>query len=97
MNTNEIISALATTRSEIKLQPMQAHSVSLFIENAGKSINTFEFHAYGIVSPSQCISQLKAKGAIFEKQTKPAIDNSGKLHKSVAHYSLVGWDKNETI
>ena len=55
-----------------------------------KSLNTVELHELGINSPAHCIAKLKAKGAIIEKTTRTVTSNSGREHKRIACYRLIG-------
>lgn len=80
-----------TVTRTLSLQPLQAEVIKLFNQSPSKCVNTLEFRSAGVASPAQCISQLKSKGAIIEKITKPATDDAGKVHDRIAHYILKGW------
>jgi len=73
------------------LPPSQAEVISLFNQYPAEYISTFDFRRNGIASPSQRIAQLIAKGAVIDKVLKPAVCESGRMHKRVAWYVLRGW------
>jgi len=74
-----------------KLQPAQAKVLQMLNQHPYGWVNTFEFRNAGIASPSCCISQLKTRGAIIEKEMRSAIDHVGNVHTRVAHYRFMGW------
>lgn len=89
MNYIDLIKTLSSSRNSVTLYPREVASANLLMQ--AKTVNTFEFIQNGIASPSGAICTLKKQGAIIEKESKPAIDEAGKQHKRIAHYSLIGW------
>jgi hypothetical protein len=85
----DMIKILSSSRNPVTLYPAEAEVINLLMQ--ANTVNTFEFRHSGIATPSGAICTLRNKGAIIEKEVKPAIDEAGKQHKRVAHYSLVGW------
>ncbi len=77
--------------NDIKLTPAQGEVMSLFEANQHSTLSTFELRRSGMASPAQTIAQLKAKGALIKTVSRDAVDDSGKLHKRVAHYTFNGW------
>jgi len=73
-----------------KLAPLQSEVINLFNRYPRTPLNTFYFRREGITSPSQVIATLKAKGAVIHVTYQEAFDESGKLHKRVAHYTFNG-------
>ena len=74
-----------------KLQPMQAMALQRLNESPCGWVNTFELRDVGIISSAACISNLRARGAIIERELRPAIDHLGNEHERVAHYRFMGW------
>jgi hypothetical protein len=79
------------SKKKATLSPLLAQVMTLLIEHTGKSISTIELRRHGVATASQCISQLRKKGAFIERQLRPATDDAGVTHDRVAHYSLKGW------
>ena len=80
------------TKSPVSLHSSQADVISFCKQNAGKFISTYEFRKNGISNPAQRISELIMLGAIINKNTAPAIDESGKEHNKVSWYLFKGWE-----
>jgi hypothetical protein len=85
-NTLSIIESTTT-----RLQPNEVHAVKLLSMNLNKEFNTLDLLENGISSPAQCICRLKKKGAIIQSIRRTITDESGKVHKGIACYTLVGW------
>lgn len=73
-----------------KLSPLLAKTLEI-LSNNNEYVSTLKLRRLGIISPSQCIAELKERGAIIEKITKEVTDELGIVYKRVAHYKLVGW------
>jgi hypothetical protein len=84
---NKAMNKLATP----KLTTSQAEVIAIFNENPSKPFNAFELRDNGIAAPAARISELIAKGAIFEKKRVAVTDASGKVHKRVIAYLFRGW------
>lgn len=73
---------------QTKLTPLQSEIINLFKRYPRTPLNTFYFRRERIASPSQVIAKLKAKGAVILVTYQEAFDESGKLHKRVAHHTF---------
>ncbi len=82
---------LLSNTPQKNLNPREANTLRLFMQNPYGYVSTFEFRKNGIVSPAQSIHQLKKKGAVIERIFKPALDDTGALHNKIAWYRLKGW------
>jgi hypothetical protein len=81
----------STQETKNVFQPLQAEVMNIFCQNPHQYTSTYEFRGKGVSSPSQVISRLKAKGAKIDTIQASATDESGRVHKRVACYQLVGW------
>ena len=78
-----------------KLQPMQAKTMQRLNQNPCSWVNTFELRDAGVTSAAACISNLRARGAIIERELRPAVDHIGCEHERVAYYRFMGWAQYE--
>lgn len=57
------------------------------------SFSTFDLQAKGFCSPNRIVHSLRSKGVLITTARKATMGPSGRVHKRVAHYSLVGGQK----
>ena len=82
---------METDYEQLDLSPALVGMVKIFNENPNGYVNTLDFLKEDILSPAAGICRLKDKGAIIEKVTKTIIGDSGRAHKKIACYKIVGW------
>ncbi len=73
------------------LTPSQALVVYVFKQNIGKFVHTYIFRKEGSSHPAQRINEVIDKGAIVERYTGTAIDQSCVEHDNVGYYRLKWW------
>lgn len=83
---------ISTTK---KLHPVQIKTLQLLNYHPYAWVSTFELRNAGVTSPASCISNLKARGAKFERELRPARDHLDNEHERVAHYRFIGWVYDE--
>lgn len=76
----------------VKLQPLEELVISVFNEYLTKHLSKYDFELFGVTGCiAQSIHRLKLHGAIFETIVRTEFDYTGRLHKRIACYRLVGW------
>ena len=75
---------------ELDLQPSLVEIVDVLNANHPNYVSTLDFLKCGVLSPAAGIARLKKKGVLIDKITKTIVDESGKSHKRIAFYTIVG-------
>lgn len=75
---------------ELEKQPALAELVLVLMANKNAYMSTIDLLQNGILSPAPGIARLKKQGVIFETVYQSIIDRSGRTHKRVACYKIVG-------
>ena len=75
----------------IALTSSQEDLIAVLNRQPSQYLSTFELRDAGIDYPAQRIAELKAKGALIDKLTKPTRNGHGKLCINIAHYRIGGW------
>lgn len=75
----------------VQLTLTQLEALNVLESNQGRYFNTYELMDEEIAYPAQRVSELRARGAVFDVVLKPAVDRFGKDHPGVAHYCFRGW------
>ncbi len=75
---------------ELKKQPALSQLLIVLMDNQDKYLSTLNLLANGILCPAAGIARLKEKGVLIETIYQSIIDGSGRSHKKVACYKIVG-------
>ncbi len=75
---------------ELAKQPVLADLLKVLMANQNKYMSTLDLLASGILCPAAGIARLKEKGVLIETIYQSIIDGSGRSHKKVACYKIVG-------
>ena len=75
---------------ELNKQPALAELLLVLMANKNTYMSTVELLQNGILSPAAGIARLKARGVIIETIYQSIVDRSGRPHKRVACYKIVG-------
>ena len=89
MNINNIIKQINSYRTSSSSCSQKSIVIALLFEK--KEVSTIDLKNMGVMYPPQIIANLSKQGAIISKAKKEAIDNTGRLHKRISHYALIGW------
>lgn len=76
----------------VALPPRLADILEIIIDAGARGVTTLELLKAGYLGPTNAISDLKSRGALFSKASCEAIGTQGKLHKGIARYTYAGWD-----
>ena len=75
---------------ELKKQPALAELLIVLMANQNTHMSTIALLHNGILSPAAGIARLKKRGAMVETIKQPIVDRSGRTHKRIACYKIVG-------
>ena len=75
---------------ELNKQPVLAELLIVLMANQNKYMSTLELLRNGVLSPASGIARLKDKGVIIETVYQTMTDTTGRSHKRVACYKIVG-------
>jgi hypothetical protein len=75
---------------ELKNQIVLADLLLVLMDNQHTHMSTLALLENGILSPAAGIARLKAEGVIFETIYQSVDDRSGRTHKRIACYKLIG-------
>jgi len=81
---------MITKLDEFKKRPVLAELLLVLIANQNSSMSTLALLENGILSPAAGVARLKEQGVIFETHYQSVVDRSGRPHKRVACYKIVG-------
>lgn len=81
---------MITKTQELKKQPALAELLTILMANQNKYMSTLDLLGSGVLSPAAGIARLKQNGVIIETVYQSIADGSGRLHKRVACYKVVG-------
>lgn len=81
---------MITNIQELKKQPVLAALLIALMAGKNKHLSTIDLLKIGILSPAAGIARLKQNGVIIETIYQTITDGSGRLHKRVACYKVVG-------
>jgi hypothetical protein len=81
---------MITNIEELKNQPALAELLLVLMANQNIHMSTIALLENGILSPAAGIARLKERGVIFETIIQSVVDRSGRPHKRVACYKIVG-------
>jgi len=79
----------------IKLSPIERELMDILNQHPHNYISTVTLREYGILQPSQVISSLKRKGAIFGKLIGYFTTSEGRRYKRIAFFRFEGWCHDE--
>ena len=75
---------------KLNTQPVLTALLIELMRNQHRHMSTLDLLRSGILSPASGIARLKQKGMIIETIYQTIADGSGRLHKRVACYKLLG-------
>ena len=75
---------------ELNTQPVLVALLIELMRNQHRHMSTLDLLRSGILSPAAGIARLKKKGVMIETKYQSIADGSGRLHKRVACYKVVG-------
>ena len=75
---------------ELKKQPVLAELLLVLMANQNTCMSTVALLENGILSPAAGIARLKKQGVMIETIYQSIVDRSGRTHKKVACYKIVG-------
>ncbi len=75
----------------IKLSKNERELMAIFNQHPHAYINTVVIKDHGLICPSQLISSLKRKGAIFDRDESDFTSVTGRTYKCIAFFRFRGW------
>ena len=75
---------------ELNKQPALAELLLVLMTNKNIYMSTLDLLGNSILSPAAGIARLKERGVIVETIYQSIVDRSGRTHKRIACYKIVG-------